>query len=404
GNNDNFMPRAGLAYRMGTKTVARAAYGIFYSAPQLPVGVYLASNPPEIISTAFVNNQFDFAGAQPASAGFSRQAAGVILGSALNAVDPHASLPYTQQWNATIERQLSPSTLLTIAYVGTAGVHLNAYVNINQPIPGVTPIAQRRPYPQFQTISSSENIDTSSYNALQITAERRMARDLSFQAAYTFSHSIDEDSGNLQGFMDTYNSRLDRGNSAFNVPHRVSASWTYELPIKGSRALRQLVNGWQLNGIVSLWQGLPFTVGSAANTLNTGSATRASLAGPGDGSLPPDQRSIQRWFNAAAFTPPGPQQFGNVARNTLQGPGTKQIDVSIFKNFYFHSGQVSGAGDNSTRIQFRAEVFNVSNTPQFNNPNGTIGAAGVGTITSAGAPYQLQRLSREIQLALKFYF
>ncbi|MGH9352222.1 MAG: TonB-dependent receptor, partial [Terriglobia bacterium] len=157
------------------------------------------------------------------------------------------------------------------------------------------------------------------------------------------------------------------------------------------------VQGWQVNGILTLWDGLPFSVESATNTLNIGTGTRADIIGPGNGALPPSQRTIQRWFNVAAFTAPGPQQFGDVSRNTLQGPGTKQLDFSLFKNFHFHP-------DSSRSLQFRAEFFNIFNTPQFNGPDSAIGTTGAGTVTSAGAPYQLSRLSREVQLALKFYF
>jgi hypothetical protein len=157
------------------------------------------------------------------------------------------------------------------------------------------------------------------------------------------------------------------------------------------------VYGWQLNGILSLYDGLPFTVNSSTNTLNTGSSTRASILPGANGALPVDQRTLAEWFNIAAFTAPGPQQFGNTGRNILRGPGTAQADLSLFKDFFL-------SADQGRRLQFRAESFNVSNTPQFNNPASSIGSAGAGTITAAGAPLTFQRTSREIQLALKLYF
>ena len=157
------------------------------------------------------------------------------------------------------------------------------------------------------------------------------------------------------------------------------------------------MTGWQLNGILSLYDGLPFSVNSATNTLNTGGSSRASLLPNAQGALPVDQRSIARWFNIAAFTAPGAQQFGNTGRNILRGPGTAQGDVSVFKDFFF-------SADQARRLQFRAECFNLSNTPQFNNPNASIGSPAAGTITAAGAPLTFQRTSRQIQLALKLYF
>ena len=195
--------------------------------------------------------------------------------------------------------------------------------------------------------------------------------------------------------MDIRNIALDRGNGDTDVRHRAVASWTYALPFRASGALRQVVEGWQVNGILSLYGGLPFSVASANNTLNIGSGTRADRLR--EGSLPPDQRTPQRWFDTEAFATPGPQQFGNGGRNILSGPGTKQLDLSMFKAFPF-------SADGGRRVEFRTELFNITNTPQFNNPNATFGNAGFGTITSAGAPLTLQRTSRQIQLALKLYF
>ncbi len=297
---------------------------------------------------------------------------------------------------------------MTIAYVGTAGTHLQALADINQGVPGTTPIAQRQPFPLFQRISEVQNVDTSRYHALQITAQRRLSRGLSFQLAYTYSHALDYASFNSSAggtaFMDSYDHRLDYGNADFNVPNRFVASTTYRLPFQASGTLRPLVQGWQVNGIVSLYDGIPFSVWSATNSLNIGSGapfssggSRAELIGAGNGSLPPGQRSVQHWFNTSAFTTPPPLQFGNAGRNTLQGPATKELDLSLFKNFQIHE-------ESGKSLQLRAEFFNFLNTPQFNNPNFIVGAPGAGSITSAGSPYTFQRLSREIQLALKFYF
>jgi hypothetical protein len=159
--------------------------------------------------------------------------------------------------------------------------------------------------------------------------------------------------------------------------------------------LRQVVEGWQVNGILSLYGGLPFTVSSANNTLNIGSGTRADRLA--EGSLPDAERSVQRWFDTAAFSAPGPQMWGNAGRNILRGPGTKQLDFSLFKAFPL-------SAEAARRIEFRTEFFNIANTPQFNNPNSTFGSAGFGTISAAGAPLTLQRTSRQVQLALKLYF
>jgi hypothetical protein len=181
------------------------------------------------------------------------------------------------------------------------------------------------------------------------------------------------------------------------VKNRFVASWTWAIPLHPTGPVKLLLGGWQVNGIISLFPGLPFSVASATNTLNNGAGSRASLLPGVDAALPEDQRSIARWFNIAAFTAPGPQQFGNTGRNILLGPGTAQADLSLFKDFNL-------SADGGRRLQLRAESFNISNTPQFNNPASSIGAAGAGTISAAGAPLTFQRTSREIQLALKLYF
>jgi len=395
GDNNNFSPRFGLAYKALHNTVFRAGYGLFYSAPQLDITRNLASNPPEFISAAFTNNQFDFAGARPAFRGFDRPAAGTLDGAVLNSIDVYSRAPYVQQWNFSIQQQLPAAIGLTVAYVGTKGTKLEARPDINQPVPGVTAIALRRPYPRFQTISSSENRHSSTYHGLQVTGERRFARGLSFLAAYTYSHAIDEASGDFAAPMDLRNFRLDRGNAAFDVRQRLVASWAYELPWKAPGAWNQLVAGWQINGILSLYDGLPFQVGSATNTLNIGSGTRADRIASGE--LPPARRTLQRWFDLDAFRAPGPQRFGHGGRNILRGPGTKQLDFSAFKNFYL-------SPDKTRRLQFRGEFFNLTNTPQFNNPATTAGTPAAGTISSAGSPLTQQRTPRQIQFALKLYF
>jgi hypothetical protein len=151
-----------------------------------------------------------------------------------------------------------------------------------------------------------------------------------------------------------------------------------------------------LNAILSYSDGLPFSVSAGSNTLYNGATSRANLLpGFGNGSLPTNQRSVSQWFNTAAFANPGAQQWGNSGPNILQGPGTKNADFSVFKNIRLIEGK--------SNLQLRSEFFNLFNTPQFNNPNATVGN-GFGTITSAGSPVTLQRISREIQLAAKVTF
>ena len=391
-DNNNLAPRVGLAYRVTGKTVFRAAYGVYYSAPQLDVTRNLGANPPEFIVSAFSNSAFDFEGARPLSQGFDRPPQGSIEGE-LRAIQFGSRTPYTQQWNAAIQQQLPANISFTVAYVGTKGTKLQGFPNANQPVPGTTAIAQRRPFPRFNTIRMVQTRFGSSYHGLQLTAERRFSQGVSFQAAYTYSHTIDN-IGQFGGVTDIRNISLDRGNAGFDVRNRFVVSWLWELPFRASGALNHLVGGWQINGIGSFYDGLKFSPGGP-NTLNIGSGTRPDRIG--DGNLPTSERSINHWFDASAFTPPGPQMFGNAGRNILEGPGTAQVDLSVFKNFFLSENRVR-------RLEFRAEFFNFTNTPQFNNPNSNINSAAVGTIRSAGSPLTLQRTPRHIQFGLKFYF
>lgn len=393
GRNDNFAPRVGLAYRVRSKTVFRSAFGTFYSDPDLPLTNLIVVNPPEAVATAFTNSQFDFAAAHPASAGFSRPAVGVIPGSPLYANDPHSKIETIYQWNAAVEQQLPGNILLTVAYVGTKGTYLGSQRDINQPVPGTTPIVQRRPYPVFQSIYSTEDIDNSAFNGLEVSAEHRFSHGLDFLLSYTYSHAIDYSSNTAAAPMDAYNLLLDRGNADTDVPNHLMVSSTYLLPFAVKGRLGALANGWQANGIFTDYSGLPFSVGSSTNTLNNGASSRASRICGGALANP----TVSDWFSLSCFTPPGFEQWGTAGRNILRGPTTTELDFSVFKNFALNASE-------SKTLQFRAEAFNLFNTPLFNNPNATIGSPSAGTISSAGAPITMQRISREIQFGVKFLF
>jgi len=426
GNNLNFMPRVGFALKVTPKTVLHAGYGIYYSAPNVTNSSGLSNNAPAIDYWAFNNSSVygaNGANGTPfnfASNGFlhtpATDASNLPAGLPVFAQDPNAKTPYSEQWHLTIQRELVPSTTISVAYVGTRGVHLDDLVDINAGSPGTTNVTGNRPYPFFAQIYQLQTNQISSYNAVQVTAERR-ARGLSFLASYTYSHALDENT-NSPGtpLANPYDLRADYGNSDLNIPNRLVASANYQLPFKTDSKLKPVVQGWQVNAILQYFDGLPFSV-TSANPVGDGLTPRAELLpGNSNGTLPTGQRNIHEWFNTSAFVSIpltgtlANGQWGNSGRNILQGPGTKNIDFSAFKNFQFAESKV---------LQFRAEFFNLFNTPQFNNPsavaptpaatsttlvpNITAGSA-YGTISSAGSPTTFQRISREIQLAVKFSF
>jgi hypothetical protein len=409
GNNLNFAPRVGFAYRVTDKTVLHAGFGIYYAAPDVGNSATLSANVPVDDYWAF-NNSATF-GAATNGTPFNYAKNGYVhtavpSGSALNpntpafAVDPNAKTPYTEQWHAAIEQQIPFSTVLKIAYVGTKGTHLDNFRDINAGqlgLNGATTVSAVRPYPFFAQISELETRQVSSYNALQVTAERR-AHGLNFLASYTYSHALDEGSGESASVTNPYDIRYDYGNADYNVPNRFVASANYHLPFKGSGALGPIERGWQVNAIAQFFDGLPFSVGSGV-ALGDGLSPRAQLLpGFGNGSLPKDQRGFtatKPWFNTKAFAIPAAGTWGNSGRNILQGPGTKTVDFSLFKDTHLAESKV---------LQLRAEVFNLANTPQFNNPAATAGTAAIGTISSAASESTFQRTERQIQFAAKITF
>jgi hypothetical protein len=195
--------------------------------------------------------------------------------------------------------------------------------------------------------------------------------------------------------LNPYNLAADYGNSDMDIPNRFVASATYELPFRASGKLNPFVQGWQVNTIFQFYDGFPFSV-SASSGVGDGLTPRAQLvAANGNGSLPSGQRTLGEWFNRAAFANPAPGTWGDSGRNILQGPGTKNVDFSVFKNTHLTE---------STTLQLRAEFFNLFNTPQFDNPGATVGAASIGKVSSTGDEPLFQRLERQIQLAAKFSF
>lgn len=403
GNNLNFAPRAGFAYRVTNKTVFHTGYGLYYSAPNVTNSSGLSNNVPALDYWVFNNSGTYAAATNGAAFNYASNGYAHTLVTSLNALpanlpvfsqDPNAKTPYSEQWHASIEQQVPFSTVFTVSYVGTRGLHLDALRDINAGSPGTTNVTTNRPYPFFAQINELETTQISNYNALQVSAERR-AHGLGFLASYTYSHALDEGTGSPGSILNPYNIRADYGNSDLNIPNRFVASATYLLPFKASGKLNNFVEGWQVNTILNYFDGLPFSVGSPSG-VGDGLTPRAQLAsGVGNGSLPSDQRTRAKWFNTAAFSPAPAGQWGNSGRNILQGPGTKTVDFSFFKNTRIAE---------SKNLQIRAEFFNLFNTPQFNNPGATAGTSSLGIITSAGSEPTFQRIERQIQLAAKINF
>ncbi len=252
-----------------------------------------------------------------------------------------------------------------------------------------------------------ENSASSFYNALQTRVERRFSRGFTFISSYTFSKALtDAPSFRSTGqegdtAMDPTNLRLEWGRLGWDSRHRLVTSYVYELPFGpgqrfgagGGPFLGRLISGWQLNGIWQFQSGSPFTVGVSGDLANIGApnnnTNRANLVLGQPVQLARDQRSTRRWFNTAAFATPPSFTFGNVGRNTVDGPGLISMDVSVAKNTQITE---------RTRVQFRAEFFNLPNHPNFSTPGRFVNTPQFGTVTG-------QRTSaRQIQFGMKVVF
>ncbi len=405
GRSTNFGPRAGLAYNATPNTVIRAGFGIFYSYAMQTSNDSPAKNPPFSGSLQASNNASDFVDAAPISAGFpaSRPALFPIAGLGWIYYPNDFKTESAYEWNFNLQRQLGGNNVITVAYVGEKGTHILVTDNINEALPGPGAVAGRRPYPNLGDGTAVGPWGDSTYESMQATFQRRLSAGLSFLGAWTWSHSIDDSSGTGSETVQTpYNLSLNRGNSTFDVRQSLVLSWSYELPFgKGKMLLHDakgpldwIAGGWQINSIDTFQTGSPFTATMASSLLNAGSGVQwPNTIAPATLSNP----TISHWFNTSAFVSPGSYVYGNEGRNSVYGPGTRQFDLSAFKSFRL-------GPDETRRLQFRAEVFNIFNTPQFDNPNASIGSLTQGTITGAGQPPLFQRTSREIQLALKLYW
>ena len=398
---NNFAPRIGLAFRATDSTVIRTAYGVYYSLIPIALGGTLASNPPFFVNTAVVNNQNRFESARTLANGPLRTSDPNAPNQSRRGIADDFTVPYIQQWNFSIQQQLPGRQQMTVSYVGSKGTGLRQAVDLNQPVPGEGPVASRRRWPQHANVQILQSRGHYSYHSLQATLVRRFSGG-HYQVAYTYSHCLDDRS---IGGIPISNLALAKGNCAFDIRQNLRATWGWELPFGRGKtlgtnvlpAVNHLIGGWQVNGGVSLYGGVPFSVVAGGNTLNNGvGGVRPDQLR--DGNLPPSERRVTRWFDTEAFANPGFRLYGTAGRNILVGPGTKQIDLSIFKNFQLTEG---------VRLQFRTEFFNAFNTPQFNNPRGAglrVGAAAMGRITRAGSEPTLQRTQRQVQMALKLFF
>jgi hypothetical protein len=392
-NNTNFQPRVGFAWNVFENTVLRGGYGFQVDQPITGIVTGLSSNPALALPISVAAN--------PLSA-LPGQFNGTPASVAPVVVNPNFQNANVQSWNLNLEHQVGRSMGFMVGYFGSKGTHLEIDHNINQfatlgvastrpftSISSSSPIlGQAVPVTLANSITERDSIGTSSYNALWVTANKKMSHGIQFNASYTWSHSIDENSRNNQGIVvqDSNDIFSSVGSSDFDARHRFVVNAIYDLPFKGNR----IVSGWTIAPIVSMQSGNPFNIVVASPNINgVANTVRPNLIG-----TPIITGNPSGWFaNPNVFIAPPVGTFGTVGRNSFVGPGFEDVDLALIKNTKVTERM---------NVQFRADAFDLLNHPNYGQPGGTVGSLGV--IQSTRFPTGDSGSSRQLQVALKLQF
>jgi len=439
-----FMPRIGITYRIDEKLVARVSYGIFYNVHQLNNYTILNLNPPLSGSANFNNS---FAGGvltNPNAPYFTLSNPfgtfnPATTAAAANVLNTDNFQPQVHQWSFDLQRRLFGGMVLTVGYVGSRTIHLDSTQERNTPAPAFnTPtssIQSRRPVPfildngVLRPLTRLRFLDSGAnawYQGLHFNLQRRFANGFNFAIAHTFSKSLMQGYGRNEGdgfssntYQDPFNRAAEKGRAGFDVTHNFVANFVYEIPTpdmfkKG--VANAVFGGWQANSIITLRTGFPFAVtqGGITNTAGNAPVRPDRIA---DGSI--SNPTVNQWFNPDAFrltsclNPSLPElcHYGNSGTGILEGPGFRNVDFSLFKNFKITE---------RAKLQFRGEMFNIFNTPLFARPNPALQTATnllpTGTpgnvsfpsqaniVRGPGAITSLVSNMRQIQFGLKLLF
>jgi hypothetical protein len=400
----NFAPRIGIAWRVSDRIALRAGYGIFYAPdvinsyrqlafqnpfgsvynltvrpvdPQDPLPVFTVEDPLAQATRLSTNNR--------------------------NGMQRDLRDGQVQQWNLSLQYLFTTNTLFETAYHGSKSTHLMGALNYNEtnPFPPQPPDFELNyPYPQLGSVFIYESRAAANYNALQARLEHRFVNGFSCLISYTFQKTLtDLDSssagvafGTGAGLQTIKNIHANYGPAVFDRPHRLIGSALYELPVFRRRKdlLGTVAGGWQIGAIATFQDGPPLTptsygvpfVGSHANLL-------------GDPNLPRSERTIERWFDVSKLANPAPGQLGNAGKGVIRGSGNNKWDLIVSKFVRV---------DERQQMEFRAELFNAFNHPQFDDPVVTPGNNPLaGKITSA-SDFGFTQTERVIQLGLKYSF
>ena len=426
---NDFAPRIGFAYSATPKTVFRGGYGVFYNhANRLGREGLLGFNPPFII---LANASISGGGNLKSTDALFRLQDGILPGfvdiSRVNlatvsrkAQDPYQRSPYVQQYNFSIQRQLVENVVMELSYVGNHGVKLPSFRNLNPNVytfnsQGIVTVGPRElaPYGLQGDIQILENLGRSNYNSLQLKVEKRFSKGSTMLASYSYGKALTDsvdhlstsgvgngvDVGEFKEPQAPHNRRLEYGPAEFDITHRFVVSGVWRLPVgtghliggDWSRAVNTAFGGWEFSPIFTWQGGLPLTI-NQAQVINIGGERRFRPDRIRSGFLADDLRTVDRWFETAAFVPltaNTPNEiFGNSGVGIIRGPHYANFDFNLGKDFALRE-QVG--------LQFRIEMFNAFNHTNLGLPGVMIGG-GFGQIVSTATD------ARIIQAALKLKF
>jgi hypothetical protein len=426
-NWKQFQPRLGYAYSAGKGLVLRGGFSMSYFAQDYAAGALNLPNPP-FVTVSFTCSPASLTGSTVCPAGISQlqngppaiipanipQLLGSVAGglnSSLSAKSDYYPGAKVMEWNWTAQKQFG-ANVLTVAYIGALGRHLQYAPNVNLPVPSGTAVTPA--YVRFATLPNITGITdygtggASEYNAAQFIFERRYSKGLTFNTSYVFNRNLTSLTDIAETIGQVINNRgYDWGNSNIGFKNKWTMRVNYELPFgKGATGLtKAAIGGWQVNAIAFWQSGEPYTITDGQNLINlpnTSSDRPNVVAGQSCQAANP---SIHDWVNYNAFQQQNIGNPGNEQRAGCYGPQWRDLDLSIFKDFAFMERY---------RLSFRVEAYNITNTPNWSLPNSAISSWTVsrnpaGIPTSAGAFGQITATNlgftpRVVQLALKFNF